>query len=130
VPDILPLEVWYHSGVLVPDVDSEPNRPRPRLPHGFVFVLIFSILACIAAGAIALVGLEAWTSKGISKEGKTIAIFGGAAIGGISALLLTTAFVLVMIANPRLRLWQCLMLLVPPALAALMSGFTLLAVAL
>ena len=110
-----------------PNSGSTPNRQPAILPHGFVFVVVFSILALIAACLLVPLGIEAWSSPAMSKEGKLIAIAGGVAIGGISAVLMTIAFVLVMVANPRLRLWQRLMLLAPPILALLMSGFTLLA---
>jgi hypothetical protein len=111
--------------VLVPDYDTKPQRSPPLFPHGFVFILIFSLLACLAAGASIPLGIEVWNSR--SKDAKFAAAIVGASLLWISGLLTTIAAVYIIVMAPRLRLWQRLLLIVPPTLAALMSLFTVIA---
>ena len=112
--------------MLVPDYTAQPQK-RPRLLlHGSVFILTFSILACLVAGYLVRIAMASWSLQGLSKEGHLLAIAGGVLMLGISLLLLAIAIVVIVTAPARLRLWQHLMLLVPAALAALMSGFTIL----
>jgi hypothetical protein len=111
--------------MLLPDYDSKRIRPPPLFPHGSFFVLIFSILACLAAGASIHLGIEAWNSQ--SKDVRFAAAVVGALLLYISGLLTIIAAVYIIVTAPRLRLWQRLFLIVPPALAALMSLFTVMA---
>jgi len=111
--------------MLVPNYDSKPSRPPPLFPHGSVFILSFSILACLASGASVHLGIEAWNSH--SKDVRFAAAIVGALLLSISGLLTITAAVYIIVMDPRLRLWQRLLLILPPASAALMSLFTLIA---
>ena len=110
--------------MLVPNYDSKPSRPPPLFPHGSFFILVFSILACLAGASIHL-GIQAWNSH--SKDVRFAAAIVGASLLCISGLLTIIAAVYIIVMDPRLRLWQRLLLIVPPTLAALMSLFTVIA---
>jgi hypothetical protein len=111
--------------VLVPDYDPKPPRPSPLFPHGSFFIIVFSILTCLAACASIHLGIEAWNSH--NKDVRFAAAIVGASLLYVSGLLTIIAAVYVIVMAPRLRLWQRVLLVLPPALAALMSLFTVIA---
>ncbi len=109
--------------MLVRDYDAQPQKRPPLLPHGAFFVLVFSIIACVAAALLIPLGVEVWGPQRANGTARLAATAFGMIVLAISVFLTALAFVISSTTKP-LRKWQRLVLILPPALAVLMSGFT------
>jgi hypothetical protein len=109
--------------VLVPDYDAQPQKQPPLLPHGAFFVLVFSFLACLAAGFLIPLGVDVWGPQRANGTARLAATGFGMIVLVISAFLTALAFIISFTGSP-LRKWQRLLLILRPALAVLMAAFT------
>jgi hypothetical protein len=118
---------WYYYCVLIPNYDSRPDARPHFLPHGSLFVLTFSILACIAAGFLIPLGIEVLGPQHENKTARLAAAAFGSIVLLVSLFLMVVAAALIIGGHSYLRLWKRLLLFLPPTIAVLMSGFVIFA---